>query len=130
MGGCKRPFPHTACIVSESPPIHLAPQKYSFPTFSLNSFLMFLGRGMDSNLPNDDASDPIARQFTYRSLLDEPIPYCPTRTWLYAPLRNNGANPNVAKPVERHSVTSWVFAWQLVPEAKGRTLEKINEAWR
>ncbi len=28
------------------------------------------------------------------------------------------------------SVASWIFAWRLVPETKGRTLEEINEAWR
>jgi len=28
------------------------------------------------------------------------------------------------------SVASWIFAWRLVPETKGRTLEEINEGWR
>ena len=28
------------------------------------------------------------------------------------------------------SVASWIFAWRMVPETKGRTLEEINEDWR
>ena len=27
------------------------------------------------------------------------------------------------------SVGSWIFAYRLVPETKGRSLEEINEAW-
>ena len=28
------------------------------------------------------------------------------------------------------SIASWIFAWRMVPETKGRTLEEINEDWR
>jgi hypothetical protein len=67
--------------------------KIWFPNFFSQQFLMFLGRGMDSNLPIDDASDSIALRFTYRSLLEEPILYGPTRTRLYAPLRQQRGKP-------------------------------------